>query len=351
MRARSMLTGLLISAVFLFLAFRKTDLHALAGNLASANYWYLIPASVLTLFAFWIRALRWGVLLHPLKPIKLWTLFSATMVGFMCNNILPMRLGEFVRAYVIGRSARIRASAAFATIVVERLFDLFSMIAIFGVILVFAPFHNRPFKVLVLLAFLAGSAVFVALLLFHLRGASLSAFAGRFVPSRVRPRVTAILESFQAGLGIFRDPKRLAAVGVLTLLMWLCFAVVIRICFASARLEQGGLTLPPLASLVVLVVIGIGIMVPSGPGFVGTLQAAAKLSFVILGYEDSARALSFSILYHATQWFPVVLVGLLFMMKENLSLAQVGRISSEKELVEDGGPDAGPPAPSSHPGV
>jgi len=342
MRARSLIIGVLISAVFLVLAFRKTDLQEVWAHLAAARYTYLLPASLLTLAAFWIRALRWGSLLYPLRQISIGPLYSATMIGFMCNNILPMRLGEFVRAYVIGRSACIRPSAAFATIVIERLFDLFSMITVFGFILIFFPFHNRMFKAGVLAAFLGGLGVLGALLAFHLRGERVVTWLGPLIPRRIRERILRSLGSFRAGLGIFRDPRRMAVVAGLTLIMWLCFAVVVQLCFLSARLEEVQ-SLPPLASLVVMVVMAIGIMVPSGPGFVGTLQAAAVLGLAIVGYKDQGRALGFSILYHATQWFPVVLVGMVYLMKEQISLAQVGRISSEEVLAEE--PPGGPGAP------
>jgi uncharacterized protein (TIRG00374 family) len=332
MKKHSMLIGLLISAFFLALAFRRVDLHELGEHLRRANYWYLIPASVLTLVALWVRALRWGLLLYPLKRIGAGALFSATAIGFMCNNVLPMRLGELVRAYVIGRSSSVSPSGAFATIVVERLFDLFTMIAFFGVILIFAPIYHRPFKMGVLFALAAGLLALVVLIVFHVRPAPFERLAGKLLPGAIRDRVLGFLRSFGAGLEIFRDVRRLIGVGVLTLLMWLLIAAVIQICFASARLEDAGRALPASASLVVLVVIAIGVMVPSGPGFVGTLQAAAVLGLLLVGYTDKDGALSFSILYHATQWFPVTLVGLIFLVRENLSLAQVRQISSEKDL-------------------
>jgi uncharacterized protein (TIRG00374 family) len=350
---RSVIIGFLLSAIFLYLAFRKADLGAISQHLAAANFWYLIPASLLTVISLWIRAYRWGVLLHPLKHIPSWTLFSATSIGFMCNNILPMRLGEPIRAYVIGRSGGVRASAAFATIIVERLFDLFAMIGIFGVLLIFAPFQNRSFKISALIALVVGLIALATLLLFYLKGKTFESLTARFLPARLRSRVSGMLESFQSGLGIFRDFGRLVAVGGLTLLMWLCIAVVIEICFSASHLEDGGTALPPTASLLVLVVMAIGVMVPSGPGFVGTLQAAALLGLFIMGYrdqDDQARALSFSIVYHATQWFPVVLVGFLFLMKEQLSLAQVGRISSSKDLIDTEGSDPDEAADSVDPG-
>ena len=335
MKLRSMLIGLLVSAVFLYFAFAKANLHEVLRHLAAANLWLLIPASVLTILAFAIRAMRWGVLLYPLKPIRFGPLFSATMIGFMCNNLLPMRLGELVRAWVIGRSARIRVSAAFATIVVERVFDLFSIIAIFGLVLLVAPIQNRQFKTLVLIGFLFGAAVLGGLLVLHLKGRKLGSVVAHLLPRRARPRVSSLLDSFQTGLGIFRDPRRMAAIAGLTFLMWACLVFVIRICFDSAHLTVGDRPLPFSASLVVLVVLAIGIMVPSGPGFIGTLQAAAVFGLAIVGCSDSERALSFSIIYHATQWFPIVLVGLFYLMKENLSLAQVGRMAG-REPTEDG---------------
>jgi len=333
MKLRSLVLGLLISAFFLYLAFRNTDWHALGAHLGGARHAYLIPASLLTLFAFWIRAVRWGQLLAPLQRIGAGTLYSATMIGFMCNNVLPMRLGEFVRAWVIGRSTRVSPSAAFATIVIERLFDLFAMAGIFGLILLFAPFHNRSFKMGVLIACLLGGAVLAFLIAYYLMGERFRRRVEAILPRPIRARVLGLLRSFQAGLEIFRDPRRLLLIGILTFAMWFCFAIVIRICFASAQLETGGATLPPLASLVVMVVMAIGIMVPSGPGFVGTLQAAAVLGLAIVGYHDRNKALSFSILYHFTQWFPVVLVGLIYLIRENLSLAQVGRLAGEEPLA------------------
>ncbi len=333
MKKHSMTIGLLLSGLFLYLAFRKTDFGELWTHLSAARYELLIPASILTIVALWVRAMRWGLLLAPLGKIGGGMLFSATSIGFMCNNILPMRLGEVIRAYVIARSAGVRGSAAFATIIIERLFDLFCMIGIFGILLVFAPFYHRSFKFGVLFAFAAGILALAGLVFFYLKPGPVERLVGWFLPGKIRERLLTMLRSFGQGLEILRDFPRLVGIGLLTVLMWLLIAVVVEMCFAAARLETAELTLPATASLMVLVVMAIGVMVPSGPGFVGTLQAAAVLGLAIIGYRDTDRALSFSILYHATQWFPVVLVGLFYLVRENLSLAQVQKISSQDHLA------------------
>jgi glycosyltransferase 2 family protein len=332
MKKHSVVIGFLISAIFLYLVFRKIELRELSHQLAAANYWYLIPASLLTILALWIRSVRWGVLLHPVQVISQADLFSSTSIGFMCNNILPMRLGELIRAYVLRRKTNIRGSTAFATIVVERLFDLFTMIAIFGVILLFEPFHNRSFKLGAFGAFIAGIIALIVLILFYLFPTRFELVLSKVLPATLREKVIRIFRSFASGLGVLSDYKRLLLTGLLTVVMWLLITVVIKMCFSAARLEETGMILPPSSSLVVLVVIAIGVMVPSGPGFVGTLQAAAVLGLAIVGYTDHGRALSFSILYHITQWVPVVLVGFYFLMRENLSLTQMGKLTQSDEL-------------------
>jgi len=333
-KKHSVAIGILISALFLYLAFRRADLGEIYAQLRVARYWILVPAVALTILSLWVRAYRWGFLLHPLKRIGPGTLFSATAIGFMCNNLLPMRLGELIRAFVIGRSTGVRASAAFATIVVERLFDLFAMIGLFGFLLVFAPFHNRPFKMGALMACIGGLIALGLLILFHLRPHTCERWLRPLLPRLVRERVLSLLRSFAGGLEIFRDLPRLLGVAGLTIVMWLLIAIVIKLCFSAARLEELGSPLPPTASLVSLVVIAIGVMVPSGPGFVGTMHAAAVFGLEIVGYRHADLALSFAILYHASQWVPVVIVGLIYLVKENLSLGQVKRISSERDLEE-----------------
>ncbi len=324
--------GFLISAFFLYLVFRKMDLHELSMELSAANFWYLIPASILTLIALWVRAVRWGVILHPVQRIPQGPLFSSTAIGFLGNNVLPMRLGELVRAYMIRRTAGVRASAAMATILVERLFDLFTMIGIFGLLLFVAPFDNRSFKISALFAFCAGIIALLGLIAFYKFPDPFEKMLNRLLPRFAREKILSMLRSFGSGLEILSDRKRLIQAGILTVVMWLMIAVVIKMCFSAAGLQNDGTVLPATSSLVVLVVMAIGVMIPSGPGFIGTLQAAAVLGLAIVGYTDRSRALSFSILYHITQWVPVVAAGMICLLKENLSLLEVGRLSREEDL-------------------
>ena len=140
--------GFVISMGILYLAFRRIDLQLLLKSLQGANYLYLFPIVVIIFVNMALRALRWGYLLRPIKKIGFLNLFASILIGFMANNVLPVRMGEFVRAYIIGRSERIRKSASFATVMVERLFDGLTVLGLLVVVLTFIhlPPENIYFK-------------------------------------------------------------------------------------------------------------------------------------------------------------------------------------------------------------
>ena len=131
--------GLLISFGFLFLAFRQLDFQQMKQAFSLANYWLLIPSLVIIFSSHWLRSLRWQFLLNPVKKIPVGNLFSALLIGYAANTILPAHLGEILRAYVIGRKREISVSSALATIVVERIIDVLSIVLIMAITLIIYP--------------------------------------------------------------------------------------------------------------------------------------------------------------------------------------------------------------------
>jgi glycosyltransferase 2 family protein len=121
--------GIGISLVFLFIAFRGQDLGEVRDALGEVNYWYLLPALALYFLGVWIRALRWSALLRPVIVVRPRETFPIVIVGYMANNVLPLRTGELVRAYVLGRRFGVRKTTSLATIAIERLFDGLTMLA------------------------------------------------------------------------------------------------------------------------------------------------------------------------------------------------------------------------------
>ncbi|MGH7450949.1 MAG: lysylphosphatidylglycerol synthase transmembrane domain-containing protein, partial [bacterium] len=128
MRKRFIL-GLLVSAVFIYLAFRKIEFLQMWQALQQANYLWLFPAVGFMFISLWLRAMRWGYFMEPIKPgIGLHKLFASMMIGYYGNNVFPLRAGEVLRAYAIGKSTGVSRMAAFATIFVERLIDVLALL-------------------------------------------------------------------------------------------------------------------------------------------------------------------------------------------------------------------------------
>ncbi|MBI1797518.1 MAG: flippase-like domain-containing protein [Candidatus Eisenbacteria bacterium] len=327
MKRLQIVIGIAVSAVCLWLSMRDVDPRAVAMALSHANYLGFAAAVATTILGFWLRAVRWRSLIASPRRLTTESLFSATMIGFMANNILPLRLGEFVRPWALSRREGLSKSTLLATVVVERAVDMLTLLAILGLALFVHPISaateaGRMTRAGagVLVATCVGLTLFVVALE---RSPRLAAAAiGRLsapLPERVRARVAGMLTHFVEGLGLFRDLPRLAWVFLLSFLM---FAVVV--VGLQASLWALGIDLPWYAGLVMLVITAIGIMVPAAPGYIGTMNVAciAGLALFAVGKD---RAVPFSWFYWASQWLPVTLVGFICLQREGISLRTLGR--------------------------
>ena len=325
--------GVLISAVAVWFSMRDVDPSAVWQALRGANYMGFVAAVASTLVGFWIRALRWRSLIAAPRPLAVGSLFSATMIGFMANNVLPLRLGEFVRPWALARREGLSRSTLFATVVVERAVDMITLLAILGMALLVHPISSATEAgrmvragASVLVATCVALTVFVVVLerqprLVRVAVGALTAP----LPEKLRVRVAGMLTHFVEGLGLFRDLRRLSWVFLLSFLM---FGVVVL--GLQASMWALGIELPWYAGLIMLVITAIGIMVPAAPGYIGTMNVAciAGLALMRVGKD---LAVPFSWFYWASQWAPVTLVGLFYLQREGLSLRSLGQAQSEAE--------------------
>jgi uncharacterized protein (TIRG00374 family) len=307
--------GIIVGSIFLYLACRKADLHDMSLALRDARYIYLVPTVILTIGSIFIRAYRWKFLLCPIQSISFPQLFSATSVGLMANNLLPARLGEFVRAYVIGR-ANVNRSSAFATIVVERVLDLFVLLFLLTAIFTFFPFPDWVTKAGYLILLLAATTLVCLMLLKAYPGKAEKAFGSilAVLPLRLLRKILKLLRSFIEGLEILGDIWALMITVILSVGLWLMIALAVwSACIAF------GFHLPFYAPLIILTFISVGIMIPSAPGFIGTFQFFAVKSLGLFGISGD-QALSFSLAFHATQFIPITLVGLFCLWISNVPI-------------------------------
>lgn len=323
--------GLIISVFFLYLAFRQVDLQKFAETLKDSNV-LLLTLAVFTLFiSHWLRAVRHRLFLNPIKKIKYISLFSALMIGYMANSVLPAHLGEVLRAYIIGKKECINGSLALATIVVERIVDVLSLLIIMGLIFMVYPFPEMV-KLSAYLTFAFALGLVGLLILLKLKPEPTLHFIQiitRPFPKRLENKLTGFLQSFRQGLVSLRNRRDYLIVSFLSFFIWLGYAAVFEISFYAfdfINLYQ----IPIGASLVVLVMTTISILVPSSPGYIGTYHWLCMLSLSLFGIPNST-ALGYAVIVHAINIIPIALVGLLFAIKEGLNIANV---RSEKEFSE-----------------
>ena len=324
---KKLIIGLLISSIFLYLAFRKVDFPELWSALKGANYWYLFPNIVLVILSMWMRAYRWKFMIQPIKKVGLDRLFSSVMIGFMANNVLPARLGEFVRAYSLGTKEKISKSATFATIVIERIFDGFSILFILWLSLLLSPFPDWV-KRASHLFLLMNLFTLVFLVFFEVRRETTLKFFTlifRLLPKSLSFKAKEILEKFIGGLKVFRDIPSLIRILALSIFIWIVVGISNYFIFLVFDLH------PPIqASFILLGIVSLGVMLPSSPGYVGTFHYACVASFVVLKLSENISG-PFSIVLHASQYFPVTLLGLYYLKKEHLSLNTLESDPTRKE--------------------
>lgn len=325
--------GLLISGVLLYLLFQRIHFADLAAALKGANYFWLLPNVLFIVLTMYQRAWRWRGMVEPISVVPFKNLLAATCIGFMANNVLPLRLGEFVRAYSLSAQDKsITKSASLATIFVERMvFDLVALLIIFGGVLYYSHLAmDRTMEQ----GLYAATGIAIAGVIFIVVLANKPAQAGRLltkylfvVPIGLREKISAIILKFSRGLEFLTDARYVVSVGLQTLFIWLLMGLSNIFVFKAFNLN-----LPLDAAYVLLVVVSISILVPSTPGFVGVYHAGAVWSLLQYGVSQ-ADALSCALVLHAAQYIVVTLMGFYFLKKEHLSLRKLEEEAAKADLT------------------
>jgi glycosyltransferase 2 family protein len=326
------LLGLALTAVFLFLAFQRVDLSGFIDELKRVNYIWLLPSALCTLAGYALRTVRWRVILSGAARAPLATLFPVLIMGFATNNLLPGRLGEFWRAYLLGKKRGVRKTFALASVIVERVFDGLTLILLLTIVssAISLPGWGRQIELLAAGIFaVATLGVFVLLRKPSFVLAPLRAVLGRF-HSGIAVWVEERFQAFVDGLLPLRQGRVLMAATALSLGVWVLEASSYLTLSRGLNLElPNSLELPGLG--LALVTINLGIMVPSGPGYVGTQEFFGTAALGVVGANAQA-ALALVVVSHVIQYVVVTGLGLIFFAREQLSprdlrpaLAEAGR--------------------------
>ncbi len=309
--------GFLISAVCLFFAFRGIEWAEMASTLRRANLWWVASSVLLQLVALAIAGLRWKTVIN-LSEVS-WAQVSRSMtVGLMVNNILPGRMGEFVRPMLLGQETKRSRTYLFATVVIDRISDLLVLVIL--ALLSFGMFPRIPWAREMSVA--SGTVLIVAFIAIGLfgypaTGLQIERALYRFSPLRFRTKLSNSLEKLRFGFQSIGSMQRGAAVFMLSCLLWA--AAFFSLYFT---LDSFGLGIPVWGMILLLAVLNLGGLIPSSPGYAGTyhLIAIAVLSTFAV---RKAEALSFILVFHATWYVPQTLLGLAILTQKNLRIWQL----------------------------
>lgn len=325
--------GGLVAAALLFLFFRGVDWAALAAALRSAHPGFLLGVALVTIVTYLTRAWRWGYLLAPLARVRLLDLFSATTVGFMTGLVIP-RAGEVVRPYLVGRRHAIPVSAAFASIILERLLDLITVIVLFGAYLYVLPMPAAQtrgpllghLKTGAALAGAAAAVVLMVLLAFRLRGERAMVLVDRLLsplPKRLSHPISRAFRAFGDGLAVLQAPApHLLAIFAQSLLLWFCIDLTM---YLNNR--AFGLQLPFHSTFLLIGFLTVGVAVPT-PGMVGGFHESYLLALTQAFGVDKGTAAAAGITGHAFSNLPVLLLGLMFLGREGLTFGKVAEMTA-----------------------
>lgn len=304
--------GLAISLLCMYLALRGANLAEVFLMVSTIKLVYLLPTTVILMLAFILRAIRWRSLLGPVKAVSIHSLFSATMIGFMANNVLPFRAGEIVRAYSISRNERISLSSSLASLIVERLFDGVVISLFMILLLLFISFPGWLVNINYLLLLVYLLFICAAVLLFWARGKRYTWGA--------KERWQKVISNFTVGLEVCTNAKQIMWSGFLSLAHWLVIGGYYYLLFQAC-----GFRLSFLAAIVLVVIVAIGIMLPAAPGYVGNFQYFTVLGLSLFSVSRE-EALGYSLIAHAGQFIPVTAVGLVYLFRQSAGLSElVGR--------------------------
>ncbi len=315
---------------------RHANLADVWYQMRTANRGLLALSTLLFFPMMLVRAVRWRYLMVPIGPVRMRTAWRTTMIGFAASNVLPARVGEVLRPYLLARAEGLNATSTFATIVIERLLDGLVVVALMALYLTGV---TGPHPETALMATIATSAALTALALLVVlvlvsvlstrpeRVGQVVHAAAQVLPARAARVLARLAETFSHGLGVTRAPRLMVISLAWTFVLWVTIALqtwVVSLAF-GIRMPLGG-------SFLQQGLLVIGIAMPT-PGGVGGFHEAYRIGATTFFGAANDAAIGAALVLHALSYVPTTVLGGVFMFQDGLSMARLRRLADEGATV------------------
>ena len=310
------IAGIVISVGGIYWAFWDFKFHEFANSIQEVNYIYLLFATLFLWASVWLRALRWRWLFKVDALPTTTSLYRAELMGYFGNNVLPLRLGELMRAYLIGREWNLSKSYVFGTIVLERILDAISLAFLAFLLIIFYPLEGSLIKTIIWVSCLT----FMVMLICWIILRQLKTIKGKH-------KILNALNQMIDGVLSINKGALLPVIAASMLIWGIYYLDVYLLQYAFGF----NLTFPQV--LMVLVLTSLALSIPSAPGMIGTYHAAVKYTIVdIFGFAPH-DGISFAIIMHAYGYILLTLLGAYYFMKHQFHNNAIHTVI-KKDLIQ-----------------
>jgi uncharacterized protein (TIRG00374 family) len=337
MNRRTVIVSLLALGLMVWFL-RDANLGAIWVQVRQVRGELLVVSLATMAFSFVARTIRWRYLLDPIGPTQFRTVFRTTVIGFGALGLLPVRVGDLVRPYLLARQARLPASSTLATVVMERVLDLAAVLALlalyvwgFGVDRDLPGPLMRSIEVSATAAAVLSTTALVIMWVLAThpeRVGVLASAAARVLPGRLSGRVGHVASRFSSGFAAAREPRALVMAMVWSFPVWLAISAqvwTVTIAF--------GIDIPFAGTFLLQSLLVIGVAMPT-PGGVGSFHEAYRIGVTTFFNASNDRAIAAAIVAHAISFVPPVLVGIAFMAQDGLSVGGLKDLASTARTRE-----------------
>jgi glycosyltransferase 2 family protein len=310
--------GYAIALLCLIWVFHDIRINDLIGSIATINWWWVAAAVLLDILSYVCQGMRWRLLLHPICRISTSQSTQAIYAGLFVNEILPMRLGEILRIYLISRWTAVRFAAIIPSILVERFFDAIWLALAFGITVFAVPLPKYLVDSEEILGFaaLAATVLFIYLV-FHKKGSGAAKPLNAKRYGRPVRWLSGLLDKMAGGIrDIGRSRFFYSSFGIS---IFLLLGQILSYWFVMLAF---GLELSFWHGVAVFLIVHIGTVIPSAPSNVGTYQFFTVVGLTLFGL-DKTLATSFSVVVFLILTIPLWLIGLLVFGRLGLSLKKL----------------------------